>query len=45
MGTTQFDELECICGGRMKRQFPTSATFQIRWGKPKVRAKVKKMGA
>ena len=45
MNTTQFDELICeCCGGRMKRQFPTSVSFQIRWVKPKVKEKMKKMG-
>jgi len=45
MNVTQFDETVCECGGKMKRQFPTSAKFQVRWGKAKVRAKVKRMGA
>ena len=32
--------------GIMERQFPTSGiNFQVRWGKPKVRQKVKRMGA
>ena len=36
----------CKCGGRMKRLFsPQGTVFQVRWGKPRVRAKVKKMGA
>jgi len=37
----------CVkCEGIMVRQFsPQGTTFQIRWGKPKVRNKVKKMGA
>lgn len=45
MNVTQFDKLECECGGMMKRQFPTGVNYQIRWGKPKVRAKVRRMGA
>jgi len=46
LGVTEFDEAVCNeCGGTMHRQFPTSVTFQVRWGKPKVRAKVKRMGA
>jgi len=41
------DGIKCSkCGGKMKRQFsPQGVNFQVRWGKPKVRAKVKKMGA
>ena len=47
MMTTQFDKAVCNkCGGIMKRQFsPQGTTFQVRWGKPKVRQKVKRMGA
>jgi len=46
MMTTQFDETVCgKCGGKMKRQFsPQGTVFQVRWGKPKVRQKVKRMG-
>ena len=34
------------CGGKMKRLFsPQGQNFLIRWGKPKVRQKVKRMGA
>ena len=45
--TTQFDEMVCDkCKGRMKKQFsPQGTVFQVRWGKEKVRNKVKKMGA
>ena len=33
------------CKGIMERQFsPQGTNFLIRWGKPKVRQKVKKMG-
>lgn len=36
----------CGCGGIMERIFsPQGITFQVRWGKPKVRQKVKRMGA
>jgi len=47
MSTTQFNETVCDdCGGIMKKQFsPQGTVFQVRWGKAKVRAKVKKMGA
>ena len=34
------------CGGLMERLFsPQGTTFQVRWGQPKVRRKVKRMGA
>ena len=37
---------QCKCGGFMKRQFsPQGTVFLTRWGKPKVRQKVKRMGA
>jgi putative FmdB family regulatory protein len=47
MQTTQSNEATCSkCGGKMKKLFsPQGTVFQIRWGKPKIRAKVKKMGA
>ena len=47
MTTTQFDEAVCDkCGGIMKRLFsPQGTVFQIRWGRPSVRKKVRKMGA
>ena len=33
------------CDDKMERLFsPKGTSFQIRWGKPKIRAKVKKMG-
>jgi len=37
---------QCECGGFMQRQFsPQGTVFLKRWGKPKVRQKVKRMGA
>ena len=46
MNVTQFDKAMCDeCGGIMKRQFPTSVNFQVRWGRPAVRKRVRKMGA
>jgi len=47
MMTTEIYQIFCAeCGGVMERQFsPQGTVFQVRWGKPRVRAKVKKMGA
>lgn len=40
------DHQFCKCGGKMNRLFsPQGTVFQVRWGKPKVRDKVRKMGA
>lgn len=39
------DKQICNCGGRMRVLFNMSVSFQVRWGKPKVRQKVKRMGA
>lgn len=50
-GTMSFEEskqkgLKCSCDGWMERIFsPQGITFQVRWGKPKVRNKVKRTGA
>ena len=38
--------IQCECEGNMERQFsPQGTVFQVRWGKPRVRSKVKRMQA
>lgn len=44
--TEDVGDQRCECEGKMIVLFsPQGISFQVRWGKPKVRQKVKRMGA